>query len=66
MQRGMGEFDAHNAAYKALSGAASGQAAVMSYVDIFHIMGYVCVASLLLLFLFERARQNPSAAAAAH
>jgi DHA2 family multidrug resistance protein len=63
MQRGMGEFDAHNAAYRTLSGAANGQAAVMSYVDIFHVMGYICVASLLLLFLLQRARQTPVAAA---
>jgi hypothetical protein len=39
------------------------QAAVMTYIDIFHIMGYICLGALLLLLLFQRARNRSAAAA---
>ena len=42
----------------------AGQAAVLTYMDVFRFMGYIGIAALLLLFLFERGRNNAAAAAA--
>jgi len=65
MGRGLGAFDAKRAAYEAVSGTVVNQAAVMTYIDIFHIIVYVSLGALLLLLLFQRA-QNRGGESAAH
>lgn len=48
-----------------LSNSVHSQALVMTYADIFRVMGYVGVVALLLLALFQRTKNAPGAAAAA-
>ncbi|HLV81276.1 MAG TPA: DHA2 family efflux MFS transporter permease subunit [Chthonomonadaceae bacterium] len=64
--RGQSPTAAHQSAYQTLSNLVTGQAAVLTYVDVFKVMGWVGIGALLLLFLFQRARNRPGAAAAAH
>jgi MFS transporter, DHA2 family, multidrug resistance protein len=65
MERGLGAFDAKRAAYEALTGTLVNQVAVMTYIDIFHIIAYISLGAPLLLLLFQRA-QNRGGASAAH
>ncbi|HZT41331.1 MAG TPA: DHA2 family efflux MFS transporter permease subunit [Chthonomonadaceae bacterium] len=56
---------AHQSAYQVLSNMVTGQAAVMTYVDVFKFMGWVGLGALLLLFLFQRTKGRGGATAAA-
>ncbi len=64
--QGLAPDAAHAAATQVLHNTVMGQAAVMTYMDIFKFMGWVGLGALLLLFLFQRARNQAGAAAAAH
>ena len=66
MLRGFTPTEAQMRSYAVLKGTVHSQAMVMTYADMFHIMGYVGIASLFLLALFQRAKNAPGAAAAAH
>lgn len=63
---GMTPEAAKSAAYATLSHTISGQAAVMTYMDVFRVMAYVGIGALVLLLLFQRPRNAVGAAAAAH
>ena len=65
MGKGMPREQAQAAAYQAIDGSIMGQSAVMTYIDVFHVMALIAIAALLLLALFKRAR-NKNVAAAAH
>jgi DHA2 family multidrug resistance protein len=66
MAHGMSLDAAQQAAYRALSSTVAGQAAVLTYMDVFRFMGYVGIGALLLLLLFQRGKNMAAAAAAAH
>lgn len=64
VQRGMTPYDAHAGAYKVLAGLVQRQAAALTFMDIYAVLGWVGVGTLLLLFLFQRPRSGkPSAEA---
>lgn len=66
MARGLTPDAAQKAAYQVLSSTVRGQAAVLTYIDVFRVMGYVGLSALVLLFLFQQAKGRGGAAAAAH
>ncbi len=65
MMRGFTPMDAQTRSYAILQGTVHSQAMVMTYADMFRIMGYVGFGALALLMLFQRAKNAPGAAAAA-
>ncbi len=52
--------------YQIISNTVRGQALVMTYADIFRVMAYVGIGAMLMLFLFQRSKNAPGAATAAH
>jgi DHA2 family multidrug resistance protein len=57
--------DIDKAAQRILGGSVTHQAFNLSFIDAFWAMGWICLSALLLLFLFQRAK-NRNTAAAAH
>jgi DHA2 family multidrug resistance protein len=53
-------------AYEAIYGLASRQAMLMSYIDNFRLMAYLCVLCIPAALLFKRVRANKGASVAAH
>jgi DHA2 family multidrug resistance protein len=65
MARGFTADQARMGAYEALNGTVIQQAAVLTYSDVFWLMGCVSMGALLLLLLFRRAQRREVGAAAA-
>jgi MFS transporter, DHA2 family, multidrug resistance protein len=65
MARGLTADQARAGAYELLNGTLMQQAAVMTYSDVFWLMGCVSLGALLLLLLFHRAQRKAPGAAAA-
>lgn len=63
--RGQTPQDAKNISYAMLGRMAHQQSSVLSYIDVFHVLAYVGLIAMGLLFFFSRAK-NKGAAAAAH
>jgi len=53
-------------AYATIYGTAARQAMVMSYIDNFRILAFLCVICIPLVFLFKRVKARKGAAAAVH
>lgn len=64
VQRGMTPYDAQAGAYKVLTGLVQRQAAVLTFMDVYTVLAWVGVGTLLLLFLFQRPRSGKPAAEA--
>lgn len=64
VQRGMNPELAKTAAYKALSGQIQTQSIVLTYMDIFRVMGWIALGALALLLLFQKAKSRGGAGAA--
>jgi MFS transporter, DHA2 family, multidrug resistance protein len=60
--RGMTPYEAQAGALKALSGLAQRQAAVLTYADVFQVLAWAGMATVLLLVLFQRPRSGKPAA----
>jgi DHA2 family multidrug resistance protein len=64
--RGTDQVTAHKEALKVVSGSISQQAAIMSFNDIFRVVGFAFVFSLPLLLLMGKASKEPIAAPVDH
>jgi DHA2 family multidrug resistance protein len=60
--RGMTPYEAQAGAYQALSGLVQRQAAVLTYADVFQVLAWAGMATVLLLVLFQRPRSGKPAA----
>jgi hypothetical protein len=56
--RGLTPSEAQAGAHQALSGLVQRQAAVLTYADIFQVLAWVGMATVLLLVLFQRPRSG--------
>jgi DHA2 family multidrug resistance protein len=63
---GMTPDAAQKAAYQVINKLVQGQAAVLTYIDVFHTIAYVGFAGLVMLFFFKRVKAAPGGASAAH
>jgi len=62
VQRGMTPFDAQTGALKVLASLVQRQAAALTFMDVYAVLAWVGIGTLLLLFLFQRPRSGkPSA-----
>ena len=61
VQRGMTPYDAQAGAYEVLANLVHRQAAALTFMDIYAVLAWVGVGTLLLLILFQRPRSGKPA-----